>query len=624
MHLTLVCIDVTPQSLMTQRSSMKKDLFVTNNVSMLIALALVLGFLYWARIIIIPIALSILLTFLLSPIVAWLQQHGIARVVAVSLAASIALGSIVGAIWGVTSQIGSLLDAYPQYENNILSKLNQITERDRDGLLDKLQVITERITEKLTNNPEIEDRLLVPIDKKEKIEAQPVRIVSDGPFQLSQLWSVFGPMLEPLANAGLIIVLVCFMLLNREDLRDRVISLIGLEQLAHTTRAFGDAGERVSRYLLMQLLINVGYGIAVALGLWLLGVPYAALWGFFGALLRYIPYLGAWLTAILPITLSLLLSPDWSLAIMVLAMFCVLELITNMIIEPMLYGRGIGVSQAALLVCVAFWTWLWGPIGLILASPLTVCIVVLGRHVPYLGFLDTLLGDRPTLSAGQRFYQRLLADDIDEASDIVEKQLSDTDHALVQIFDSLAIPALGQVRNDLRYGKIDTAEQNDLIDNLKMVIKDYEKEEIKENENQKQSERKILLVIPARDSIDDLAVQLLIKSIPREDFECHQFNSLRLATETLTVIEQLKANVAVIASVYPSDLAHTIYLCKRIRARFPEIVIVVSRFGINDPQSVKSNSSKLQAVGANRVAHTLQETIIELEKLDLLDLSGAK
>jgi predicted PurR-regulated permease PerM len=604
---------------------MKKDLFVTNNVSMLIALALVLGFLYWARIIVIPVALSILLTFLLAPIVAWLQHHGIARVIAVALAASIALSSIVGAIWGVTSQIGSLLDTYPQYENNILSKLNQITERDRDGLLDKLQVITERITEKLTNNPEIEDRLPFPIDKKEKIEAQPVRIVSDGPFQLSQLWSVFGPMLEPLANAGLIIVLVCFMLLNREDLRDRVISLIGVEQLAHTTRAFEDAGERVSRYLLMQLLINVGYGVAVALGLWLLGVPYAALWGFFGALLRYIPYLGAWLTAILPITLSLLLSPDWSLAIMVLAMFCVLELITNMIIEPMVYGRGIGVSQAALLVCVAFWTWLWGPIGLILASPLTVCIVVLGRYVPYLGFLDTLLGDRPTLSAGQSFYQRLLADDIDEASDIVEKQLSDTDHALVHTFDSLAIPALVQARNDLRYGKIDTAEQNELIDNLKTVIKDHEKEEeIKENEEQEQSERKILLVIPARDSIDDLAAQLLIKSIPHEDFECHQLYSLRLATETLTIIEQLKANIAVIASVYPSDLAHTIYLCKRIRARFPEIVIVASRFGINDPQSVKSNSNKLQVVGANRVTYTLQETIIELGKLDLIDLSGAK
>lgn len=271
---------------------------------MLIALALVLGFLYWARIIVIPVALSILLTFLLTPIVAWLQQHGVARVVAVALAASLALSSIVGAIWGVTSQIGSLLDTYPQYENNILSKLNQITERDRDGILDKLQVVTERITEKLTNNPAIEDNLPIPADKKEKIEAQPVRIVDDGPFQLSQLWSVFGPMLEPLANAGLIIVLVCFMLLNREDLRDRVISLIGVEQLAHTTRAFEDAGERVSRYLLMQLLINLGYGIAVALGLWLLGVPYAALWGFFGALLRYIPYLGAWLTAILPITLS--------------------------------------------------------------------------------------------------------------------------------------------------------------------------------------------------------------------------------------------------------------------------------------------------------------------------------
>ena len=326
---------------------MKKNLELANNVSLLIALALVLGFIYWARVIVIPVALSILLTFLLSPIVTWLQQHGIARVVAVVLASSIALSSIAGALWGVTNQIGSLLDAYPQYEDNILSKLHQINERDRDGLLDKLQVITQRITEQLSDSSVIQDSSPAPSAEKERIEVQPVRIINDGPFQLSQLWSVFGPMLEPLANAGLIIVLVCFMLLNREDLRDRVISLIGVEQVVHTTRAFEDAGERVSRYLLMQLLINLGYGVTVGLGLWLIGVPYAALWGFFGALLRYIPYLGAWLTAILPITLSLLISPDWSLAIQVIAIFCVLELITNMIIEPLLYGRLLDVVVGA-------------------------------------------------------------------------------------------------------------------------------------------------------------------------------------------------------------------------------------------------------------------------------------
>ncbi len=601
---------------------MNKNLYIANNVSLLIALGLVLGFLYWARVIVIPVALSILLTFLLTPIVAWLQHKGIARVVAVIFASSLALSSIVGAMWGVTNQIGSLLDAYPQYEDNILSKLNQINERDRDGLLDKLQTVTQRITEQLSDSPAVEDSLPIPTDKKEKIEAQPVRIVADSPFQLSQLWSVFGPMLEPLANAGLIIVLVCFMLLNREDLRDRVISLIGVEQLAHTTRAFEEAGERVSRYLLLQLLINVGYGVAVALGLWLIGVPYAALWGFFGALLRYIPYLGAWLTAILPIMLSLLISPDWSLAIMVFAMFCILELVTNMIIEPMLYGRGIGVSQAALLVCVAFWTWLWGPIGLILASPLTVCIVVLGRYVPYLSFLDTLLGDRPTLSSGQRFYQRLLADDVDEAAGLIEHELSGTDYTLAQTFDNLAIPALVQARLDFRHGKIDKDEHIELVENLKTVITDQEKEVIvNENKPQKHLERRIILAMPARDSTDELAITMLGKSVINEDFEWHEINSMGLATEILAMIEQIKAKIVVIASVYPASVAHTLYLCKRIRARFPEIIIVASRLGMDEPEIAKSNLDKLRAVGANRVVGTLQETLSELEKLDLLDLS---
>lgn len=600
---------------------MKKNLELANNVSLLIALALVLGFLYWARVIVIPVALSILLTFLLSPIVTWLQQHGVARVVAVVLASSLALSSIAGALWGVTNQIGSLLDAYPQYEDNILSKLHQINERDRDGLLDKLQVITQRITDQLANNSAVEDSSPVFSTGKEKIEIQPVRIINEGPFQLSQLWSVFGPMLEPLANAGLIIVLVCFMLLNREDLRDRVISLIGVEQLVHTTRAFEDAGERVSRYLLMQLLINLGYGLTVGFGLWLIGVPYAALWGFFGALLRYIPYLGAWLTAILPITLSLLISPDWSLAIQVIAIFCVLELITNMIVEPLLYGRGIGVSQAALLVCVAFWTWLWGPIGLILASPLTVCIVVLGRYVPYLSFLDTLLGDRPALLPGQRFYQRLLADDVDEASGLIEQELNDSDRTLPQVFDDLAILALVQARVDFRKGTMDNDEQKEFIDNLRNVIEAEDKNSVARTaEQQESTERKTILAIPARDATDELAITMLGKSIPDDHFDWHEMSSLGLATDTLAQIVQLKASIVVIASIYPGSLAHTIYLCKRIRARFPEIVIVASRLGINDPELMKSNSDKLQAVGAKIVTHTLQDTLLELDKLYLLDV----
>ncbi len=605
---------------------MKKNLYVSNNVSILIVLALVLGFLYWAKVIIIPLALSVLLTFLLSPIVTWLQQHGIARVVAVFLASSLALSGIMGAMWGVTSQMGGLLDAYPQYEDNILSKLNQLSQRERDGLLDKLQAVTERITEQLTDNPVLENSLPLSADKKGKRDAQPVRIVNDGPFQLSQLWSVFGPMLEPLANAGLIIVLVCFMLINREDLRDRVISLIGVEQIARTTRAFEDAGERVSRYLLMQLLINVGYGVAVALGLWLIGVPYAPLWGFFGALLRYIPYLGAWLTAILPITLSLLITPDWSLAIMVIALFCVLELVTNMIIEPMLYGRGMGVSQAALLVCVAFWTWLWGSIGLILASPLTVCIVVLGRHVPHLKFLDTMLGDRPTLSLEQRFYQRLLADDIDEASYLIEQELSNENSTLTQVFDKLAIPALAQARADLRTGKIDSDEQRGIVENLQVIIADQDKVDVPVEREDKQAHRNIVLAVPARDSIDELAISMLSKSISGQDFEWHEISSMGLATEVLTTIEQLNANIIVITTIYPSSLAHAVYLCKRIRARFPEIVIVVCRLGINHIEDIKlsaNNKNQMQAAGANMIVYTLQETLLELDKLDLLDLSSA-
>ena len=295
--------------------------------------------------------------------------------------------------YGVTRQISSLLDEYPKYEQNVTAKITKLRERGRTGLLDKVEIVSDRLSQQLARK-RVQD---MSVDEVELAQAQPVRVVEDGAFSLSQLWSVAGPVLEPIALAGLVLVLVLFMLINREDLRDRLISLVGVGQLAGTTRALEEAGERLSRYLLLQLIINTGFGVAVAIGLWLIGLPYAPLWGFFAALLRYIPYLGPWLAALLPLALSVLISRDWSVALMVVALFGALELVTNMLIEPLAYGRGIGVSQAALLVAVAFWTWLWGPVGLVLASPLTVCLVVLGRYVPSLKFLDTLLGDRPTL-----------------------------------------------------------------------------------------------------------------------------------------------------------------------------------------------------------------------------------
>ena len=605
---------------------------LTRSMPILFGVALVLTFLFLAKVVVIPVALAILLTFLLAPLVNLLQRRGLPRVPAVVLVTVLALGAVVGAAFAVTQQISSLLDSYPRYEQNINAKIDGLRSRGRDGMIDKMQAVSERITRQL-ERPGMTP--LPPVDAEVR-QAQPVRIIDDyGPFRLSQLWTVAGPLLSPLANFGLVLVLVIFMLIKREDLRDRVISLIGQAQLADTTRALEDAGERISRYLLMQLLINVGYGVAVMLGLWAIGVPYAPLWGFFAALLRYIPYLGPWLAAMLPIALSLLISRDWSTALLVIGLFGVLELITNMLIEPVLYGRGIGVSQAALLVAVAFWTWLWGPVGLVLASPLTVCLVVLGKHVPFLKFLDTLLGDRPALSPPYRFYQRLLAKDEDEAAEFAEEQLGEG--TLVQVYDDVIVPTLALARHDHRNAKLDARAQQELAVASREIVEglgrqsrngeigsDNKKENAGDAAGIDVADTQVatptrVLVVPARDVSDEVAVAMLRELIDPQRYAWSAATAASMASDVIALVEQEAPAILCIASVPPGGLAHTKYLCKRVRARFPQLRIVVGRYSLL-PEGIAKNREQLSAAGANSVSFTLAETLVQLQQLATLDV----
>ena len=527
---------------------------------------------------------------------------------AASLITVLALGLVIGIAVMVTQQIGSLLDSYPRYEQNVTAKIAGLRAAGRDGLLDKLQMVTERIQQQL---------------EADEVEApavsggpppQPVRIVEDGPFRMSQLWAAAGPMLEPLATAGLVLVLVLFMLINREDLRDRIISLIGTSQLADTTRALGDAGERVSRYLLAQLAINTGYGLAVMLGLWLIGVPYAPLWGFFAGLLRYIPYLGPWLAALLPIALSLLISREWGVALAVIALFGVLELITNMLVEPWLYGRGIGVSQAALLIAVAFWTWLWGPVGLVLASPLTVCLVVLGRYVPYLRFLDTLLGDKPTLSPAQRLYQRLLADDADEAVLLARERARTGSSA--QAFDEVVIPALAAMRVDERGDKLDPERRREMTELARLVVSEVPRPAASGEAPRGEPAR--VLCVPARDGIDEAAAAMLARIADPRRYEISLEGAGQLASEVADRIEAEAWDVVAILSVPPGGIAHTRHLCKRIRAVAPDLRIVVIRPGLY-AEDVDENRSQMMDAGASRMAASLTEGLSVLQTLSQLD-----
>ena len=579
---------------------------MSETLPVLVGMALILGFLAWAQQVVVPVALAILFTFLLAPLANWLERRRLPRALASALVTLLALALVVGVFYGVTRQISSLLDEYPKYEQNVTAKITQMRERGRTGLLDKVEIVSERLSRQLASK-RVQD---MSVGERELARAQPVRVVEEGAFSLSQLWSVAGPALEPIALSGLVLVLVLFMLINREDLRDRVISLVGVGQLAGTTRALEEAGERVSRYLLLQLMINTGFGIAVAIGLWLIGLPYAPLWGFFAALLRYIPYLGPWLAALLPLMLSVLISKDWSVALMVVALFGALELVTNMLIEPLAYGRGIGVSQAALLVAVAFWTWLWGPVGLVLASPLTVCLVVLGRYVPFLKFLDTLLGDRPALSPSYRLYQRMLAQDEGESAELVDDcaALDGLDGA----YDEVVVPMLAHARDDLRGGRLEQATHDRLVSDAKDLVDAHNR--MIRPDTLVGAERIEVLGIPSRDELDEVAASMLGKLVDAGRVEWSVSRSSVMASDVVSTVKEQSIRVLVVVAVPPGGTAHVRYLCKRLRAADPLLPILVVRPGLYADDQARQRR-ELQDAGATWVATSLREAVSEINKL---------
>ncbi len=370
---------------------------------------LVVVVLYWAQAILIPFTVALLLTFVLAPVVAVLERL-VGRVVAV-LSVTLLVFSILGGVgWVFTQQVVSVAAELPSYRQNIRSKISDIRGFGKGSAVEKLQSTVESLNAELAMG-----------EPPRGTRARPIIVE---PQRSAGLWGFsdwIGSMLGGLAAAGLVVALVIFMLLERGDLRDRLIDLTGHGNLPLATKAFDEAASRVSRYLLMQSLVNLIYGVGVGIGLSVIGVPYPLLWASLGAVLRFIPYLGPWIGAGAPLVISLAALPGWIPALWVIGLFAALELFTNLVLETFLYAGAAGVSQVAQLAAVAFWAWLWGPLGLLLATPLTVCLVVFGKNVPGFAFVATMMADTTALPSDVRYYQRLLARDQSDASDVLEQ-----------------------------------------------------------------------------------------------------------------------------------------------------------------------------------------------------------
>ena len=562
---------------------------------------LVVAVLYWAQAVLVPFALAILLTFVLTPPVTWLERW-IGRVPAVLLTVTLVFTLLGLAAWGFTRQLQHLAADLPGYRANIRAKIADVRGAGKGGTVEQLQETIEDLKGDLGASTPPRGTV-----------SRPVIVAPETAAGFSG-FSWLGPLVGPLGTAGLVLALVMFMLLERRDLRDRLIGLFGQGRLAITTKAFDEAGSRVSRQLLMQSLVNLVYGVGAAIGLYFLGVPYPFVWAALGAALRFIPYVGPVLGAGAPIVVSLAALEGWKGPFMVVALFVGLELFTNLVLETVLYAGAAGVSQVALLVSVAFWTWLWGPLGLLLATPLTVCLVVLGKHVPGLGFLGTLMADRPALAPEYNYYQRLLARDQSEAADLVERYIAQ--HLPLSVYDALLLPALNYAERDRLEGRLSAAEEatvseatRELMGDAVEWIRKLRPEPVTGSEEPALPQpRQPLRVLgyAANGTGDELALGMLAHLVEDLPIQLDIHPARLHANALIALLQSQKIPVLCIADLPPSPPSKTRYVVKRLRAAIPDLRIVVGRWA---PQALADESPEgLLQDGATGVAATLLET----------------
>ncbi|MEX0741379.1 MAG: AI-2E family transporter, partial [Phycisphaeraceae bacterium] len=423
----------------------------TAQLLMLVSAVVVVAALYLGQAVLMPLALAVLLSFLLTPVAARLERLGLWRVPSVLAVTVLAFTVLGGVGWLVADQLADLIQSLPLYRTNIRNRIEALWGYG-EGYLEWVLNFVEQFQEDFAPRP---DPFEAP-DPEPTADPVPVTIVQPAPSPL-EIARFAGPLLGPLATAAMTIVFTLFILVQRDQLRDRIIRLAGLGRIDVTTKALDDAGRRISRYLLAQVLINVSYGVPIGIGLWIIGLPNALLWGVLAMLVRFVPFLGPWLGSLLPIAMSLAVFDDWTRPAAVISMFVVLELFSNNVMEPWLYGSSTGISMLAVVFAVVFWTWLWGAIGLVLATPLTVCLMVLGKYIDRLAFLNILLSDEPVLDPRSRFYQRLLAQHHEDALELADSFFIEC--PLVEVYDQILIPALHMAERDRHRGRLDKAQQ---------------------------------------------------------------------------------------------------------------------------------------------------------------------
>ncbi|MFM0172980.1 AI-2E family transporter [Paraburkholderia sediminicola] len=625
----------------------------------------VVACLYFASAVLIPMTLAILLSFLVAPLADALTRLRLGHVASVFAAVLISVSVIVmlGAV--IATQLTDLAAGMPRYQATVEQKM-ETAHNLTIGKLNRFASAAGQALQRATveppqpapqagpasrgsAHPAASEPAAVPVEVREPVPT---------PFELAR--RVLSPAISPLETAFIVFVVMVVILLQRDDLRDRAIRLFGSRDLHRTTTVMDEAARRLSRYFVSQLGLNAGVGVVIGTGLFLIGVPSPILWGILAALLRLVPYVGIWISATLATALAAAVSPGWAMAIWSLALFATVELLVGQIVEPLLYGRSTGLSPFSVVVAAIFWSWIWGPIGLILSTPLTLCLLVLGRHVRRLEFLDVLLGDQPALTPIENFYQRALAGDPDEAIEQAEVLLRE--RSLSAYYDEVAIKGLQLAANDVVRGSVTAAQlarieatTNDLVDGLdgyedrepatsaaeeiwsavgplapsasdasndarteaanpQPVSPGNAKEERATNQSPLAASNRVLC-IPGRGPLDALAITILLQLLGK-----HGFTSRALPHEAASraSIDQLDADdVGIVCILYlqiDGIPSHLRYLVRRIRARLPKVSIVVGLWVAEDTE--KWSADLQSAMGAECYATSLQEILAACRRVE--------
>ncbi len=487
------------------------------------SLVLVVFVLRVAADVLIPVAFAALLAFLLSPMVVWFTRRRMPKILAI-IATVIVFFSVLGGLgWVVGTQAMNLAERLPDYEQNIRAKIDRVRNPQTPAKLSRTSAMLENLKRDM-KEPDADTEAKAPPGEPEPVSVE-VKEPERSPLDLAQ--SLAGPILAPLAIAGIVVVLLVAMLFQRDDLRDRIIKLVSSGRLNLATQALDDAARRVTRYLLMQLVVNATYGIPVGIALWFIGVPSAILWGVLATLLRFIPFLGPWVAASFPVALALAVDPGWTMVLSTLAVFIFMEVVSNNIVEIKLYGASTGISNLALLIAAIFWTWLWGPAGLILSTPMTVCLLVIGRHVPGLKFLSMLLGSGPVLEPPSQFYQRMLSMDADEMLDLARKFIKE--RSLTAFYDDVFVPALRMAEADRERGALAEVRQKFIIQSSRDLIEELARDDAAAGDDESRragedpsagppAEAPAILGVAARDDADELVALMLAHVLRTQGF----------------------------------------------------------------------------------------------------------